>query len=143
MFSNSLPQLWLYYAVLSLVVLGAGYFAIGFLPRILRWTIVGLVAGAIWMPWYFSSPASVDIESYSGIAPAIIVMALGLLAGHLKSALIGVVIGAVVGGWIAYYLVRRFGTSAARPKAGKKGKGSASAKRGSTSNANPRQDPSI
>lgn len=139
MFSNSLPQLWLYYAVLSLVVLGAGYFAIGFVPRILRWTIVGLVAGAIWMPWYFSSPATVDIESYSGIAPAIIVAALGVLAGQLKGALVGVVIGAVAGGGIACLLARRFGPQPPQPSAAS----GQSGKRGSGAHRAARQEPTV
>lgn len=103
--SNSLPVLWLYYALLSLIVLVAGYFAIGFLPRLLRWTITGLVAGIIWTPWVFNIAATHDSPAYTGLAPAIINVAMDVLAhrGGISFIvlLIGGLIGAVLGATLA------------------------------------------
>jgi len=97
--------LWLYYAILSLIVLVAGYFAIGFLPRLLRWTITGLVAGIIWTPWVFNIAATHDSPAYTGLAPAIINVAMDILAhrGGISFVvlLIGAVIGAVLGATLA------------------------------------------
>ncbi|MGJ8525584.1 hypothetical protein LMG33818_001312 [Halomonadaceae bacterium LMG 33818] len=103
--SNSLPLLWLYYAILSLIVLVAGYFAIGFLPRLLRWTITGLVAGIIWTPWIFNIAATHDSPAYTGLAPAVINVAMDVLAHRGGTSfivlLVGAVIGAVLGATLA------------------------------------------
>lgn len=138
--TNSLPELWLYYAILSLVVLGAGYFAVSFLPRTPRWMLVGLVAGAIWMPWFFTSPATTDVSSYSGIAPAIIIAALGVLGKQLSTAIIGVIIGALVGAWVALKLVKRFKPASTGKKGGQ---GKASNKGNQGNGKGKRSEPSV
>ncbi|WP_052365506.1 hypothetical protein [Halotalea alkalilenta] len=95
--TDSLPLLWLAYAILSLVVLGAGYFAIGFLPRRIRWPLVGLVAGLLWTPWYYAIPATTDDPGFGGFAPAVMITALDLLNRGPGSALLVLSIGALVG----------------------------------------------
>ena len=47
LFSDSLPQLWLSYGVLSLVVLITGYLGLRLLPLLPRLVLVGVVAGGL------------------------------------------------------------------------------------------------
>ncbi|SDL44245.1 hypothetical protein SAMN05192555_104229 [Franzmannia pantelleriensis] len=110
--SDSMPLLWLIYAVLSLVVLATGYMAIRFLPRLPRLVIVGAVAGALWMPTRFRLPLIEEGEFYTGFAPAVVVAGITFLqrdGGTMTTALIllvlGVGLGAVAG--VALWLLGR------------------------------------
>ncbi|WP_168013533.1 hypothetical protein [Halomonas salinarum] len=102
--SNSLPQLWLIYALLSLVVLVTGHLGIRFLPRLPRWIVTGVVAGIIWMPASYALPTLEQAEPHSGIAPAIVVAAVAMLQGKGGAMLgaslllvVGMVLGALLG----------------------------------------------
>lgn len=98
--SNSLPQLWLIYGLLSLVVLVTGHLAIRFLPRLPRWVVTGLVAGIIWMPASYALPTLDQAEPHSGIAPAVVVAAVAVLQGKggaMAGAALMLVIGAALG----------------------------------------------
>lgn len=77
--SDSIPLLWLIYALMSLVVLGTGYMAVRFLPRLPRLVLVGAVAGALWMPTRFRLPLLEEGEFYSGFAPAVVVAGITFL----------------------------------------------------------------
>lgn len=110
--SDSMPLLWLIYALLSLVVLGTGYMAIRFLPRLPRLLVTGVVAGALWMPTRFRLPLLEEGEYYTGFAPAVVVSGIAFLqrdASAFSTALIllllGVGLGAVIG--VALWLVWR------------------------------------
>lgn len=113
LFSDSLPQLWLSYGVLSLIVLVTGYLGVRLLPLLPRLLLVGAVAGVLWMVAPFSLPLLQPGETYSGLAPAIVVMAVGAVqhdggqvAGALPLLLIGAAIGAALG-LGAWRLLRR------------------------------------
>ncbi|KFF47578.1 hypothetical protein GY26_19540 [Gammaproteobacteria bacterium MFB021] len=104
LFSDSLPQLWLSYAALSCVVLVTGYLGVRLLPLLPRLALVGVVAGALWMVAPFTLPLAQPGETYSGLAPAIVVMAVGVLQhdggqvfGALPLLLLGAALGAGVG----------------------------------------------
>ncbi|MCT8467861.1 hypothetical protein KZO85_04665 [Chromohalobacter canadensis] len=107
--SDSLPQLWLSYFVLSLLVLVTGYLGVRFLPKLPRWVVTGAVAGMLWAVAPFTSPLLEDGEHYSGLAPAIVVAAVGVLQGDggqiavaTPLLLVGMAIGGVLGAlmWI-------------------------------------------
>ncbi|WP_110654972.1 hypothetical protein [Salinicola halimionae] len=113
LFSDSLPQLWLSYGVLSLIVLVTGYLGVRLLPRLPRLMLLGAVAGSLWMVAPFSLPLLQPGETYSGMAPAIVVMAVGVVqhdGGQVGSAapllLLGAAIGAALG-LVAWRLLRR------------------------------------
>ncbi|WP_204353012.1 hypothetical protein [Salinicola peritrichatus] len=113
LFSDSLPQLWLSYGVLSLVVLVTGYLGVRLLPLLPRLVLVGVVAGGLWMVAPFSLPLLQPGETYSGLAPAIVVMAVGVLqrdggqvAGAFPLLLVGAAVGAALG-VLAWRLLRR------------------------------------
>ncbi|WP_110676172.1 MULTISPECIES: hypothetical protein [Salinicola] len=115
LFSDSLPQLWLSYAALSCVVLVTGYLGVRLLPLLPRLVLVGVVAGALWMVAPFTLPLLQPGETYSGLAPAIVVMAVGVLQhdssqvfGALPLLLLGAALGAVVGA-LAWRRLRRRG----------------------------------
>lgn len=98
--SNSLPQLWLIYGLLSLVVLVTGHLGIRFLPRLPRWVITGLVAGIIWMPASYALTTLDQAEAHSGIAPAVVVAAVAVLQGKggaMAGASLLLVVGAALG----------------------------------------------
>ncbi|MCK0714218.1 hypothetical protein ACFO0U_14695 [Chromohalobacter sarecensis] len=112
--SDSLPQLWLSYFVLSLLVLVTGYLGVRFLPRLPRWVVTGAVAGMLWAVAPFTSPLLEDGEHYSGLAPAIVVVAVGVLqgdGGQLAVAtpllLVGMAIGGVLGALLWMWRRRR------------------------------------
>lgn len=77
--SDSMPLLWLIYGLLSLIVLVTGYFGIRFLPLLPRLVITGVVAGAIWMPSRFTISLIEEGETYSGLAPAVVVAGIAFL----------------------------------------------------------------
>ncbi|WP_110685322.1 hypothetical protein [Salinicola aestuarinus] len=113
LFSDSLPQLWLTYAGVSLIVLATGYLGIRLLPLLPRLLFVGVVAGCLWMVAPFTLPLLEPGQSYSGLAPAIVVLAVGVLqhdggqaAASLPLLLLGAAVGAVVG-LVAWRLLRR------------------------------------
>jgi uncharacterized membrane protein YccC len=113
LFSDSLPQLWLSYGVLSLVVLVTGYLGVRLLPLLPRLVLVGVVAGALWMVAPFSLPLLEPGGTYSGLAPAIVVMAVGVVqhdggqvAGAFPLLLLGAAIGGALG-LVAWRLLRR------------------------------------
>jgi len=113
LFSDSLPQLWLSYGVLSLIVLVTGYLGVRFLPLLPRLILLGVVAGGLWMVAPFSVPLLQPGETYSGLAPAVVVMAVGVVqhdggqvAGALPLLLVGAAIGAVLG-LVAWRLLAR------------------------------------
>lgn len=134
LFSDSLPQLWLSYAVLSLVVLVTGYFAVRLLPRLPRLVLVGIVAGLLWMVAPFTLPLTDPGQTYSGLAPAIVVLAVGFLqhdGGQMATALPLLLVGAVIGavlGVLGWRLLRRRGDDDA-PKGGR-GDGATPRRRG-------------
>ncbi|OHV10254.1 hypothetical protein [Kushneria phosphatilytica] len=106
--SDSLPLLWLCYIVLALIVLVTGYFAFSFLPRLPRWVLVGLVAGALLMPAHFTIPGPKEQLGYSGWAPALIVTVVGVLqhhGGQILGAglwmLVGMIVLGALFGWFA------------------------------------------
>lgn len=113
LFSDSLPQLWLSYGVLSLIVLVTGYLGVRWLPLLPRLILVGVVAGGLWMVAPFSLPLLQPGATYSGLAPAIVVMAVGVIqhdggqvAGAMPLLLVGAAIGGVLG-LVAWRLLRR------------------------------------
>ena len=95
---NSLPTLWMFYLVLSLIVLITGWFGTRWLPRTLQWVAVGMVAGICWMPWSFHETATVTDGSFSGVAPAIIVTLMDIMRHRTGMALLVVVLAAAIGG---------------------------------------------
>ncbi|WP_303853105.1 hypothetical protein [Salinicola salarius] len=129
LFSDSLPQLWLSYGVLSLVVLITGYLGVRLLPLLPRLVLVGIVAGGLWMVAPFSLPLLEPGETYSGLAPAVVVMAVGVLqhdggqvAGALPLLLAGAAMGAVLGVLAWRLLARRHdgGDAGDGPRRGKR-----------------------
>ena len=112
--SDSQPLLWLTYLGLSLVVLVTGYLAIGFMARLPRWVVTGLVAGALLTPCMFSIPGPSEQLGYSGWAPALIVFVVGILqhdGSQVSGAGLVMVIGMAVGLALALLLARRFSAS--------------------------------
>ncbi|WP_110668538.1 hypothetical protein [Salinicola halophilus] len=115
LFSDSLPQLWLTYAGLSLIVLVTGYLGIRALPPLPRLMLLGLVAGCLWMVAPFTLPLLEPDQTYSGLAPAIVVLAIGVLqhdGGQVAGALPLLLLGAAVGaglGLLAWRQLRRRG----------------------------------
>ncbi|SDG11167.1 hypothetical protein SAMN05216571_104315 [Onishia taeanensis] len=109
--SNSLPQLWLIYGLLSLVVLVTGHLGIRFLPRLPRWVITGVVAGIIWMPASYSLTTLDQAEAHTGLAPAVVVTAVAVLQGKgVSFAALLLVVGAALGallGFGVWRLLRR------------------------------------
>ncbi|WP_158772774.1 hypothetical protein [Cobetia sp. L2A1] len=79
MISDSLPQMWLIYFGLAVVVVFSGYMAVRILPRFMRWLVVGGVTGMIAVPAGFHVTATVPADSYSGMAPAIVAFAVSLI----------------------------------------------------------------
>lgn len=77
--TDSMSLLWLSYGFLSLVVLLTGYLGLAFLPRLLRLPITWLVAGVMWVPARFHMPLVEEGEFYTGLAPAVMVAAVGFL----------------------------------------------------------------
>lgn len=113
LFSDSLPQLWLSYGALSLIVLVTGYLGVRWLPLLPRLILVGVVAGGLWMVAPFSLPLLQPGATYSGLAPAIVVMAVGVIqhdggqvAGAMPLLLVGAAIGGALG-LVAWRLLRR------------------------------------
>ncbi|MHB0776414.1 hypothetical protein [Halomonas sp. WWR20] len=126
--SDSLPLLWLSYVVLSLVVLVTGYLGIRFLPRLPRLVVTGLVAGMLWMPAPFSLPVMDTEQAYSGLAPAVVVTAVGVLQhdnGQIASALPLLLVGLGLGGGVGVLLWvwrrRRDDGSSSAPRQGPSG----------------------
>ena len=118
MLSNSLPQLWLIYGLLSLVVLVTGHLGIRFLPRLPRWVVTGLVAGIIWMPASYALPTLDQADPHSGIAPAVVVTAVAVLQGNggaMAGASLLLVIGAALGAALGLGAWRLLGRPAAPP----------------------------
>ena len=98
--SDSMPLLWLIYALLSLVVLATGYMAIRFLPRLPRLAIVGAVAGALWMPTRFRLPLLEEGEFYTGFAPSVVIAGITFLqrdVSTMTTALILLILGIALG----------------------------------------------
>ncbi|WP_192037170.1 hypothetical protein [Halomonas sp. YLGW01] len=117
--SNSLPQLWLIYGLLSLVVLVTGHLGIRFLPRLPRWVVTGLVAGIIWMPASYALPTLDQAEPHSGIAPAVVVTAVAVLQGKggaMAGAALLLAIGAALGAALGL-MIWRLGRRPAAPQA--------------------------
>ncbi|WP_275289199.1 hypothetical protein [Halomonas elongata] len=115
--SDSIPLLWLSYAVLSLVVLGTGYMGLAFLPRLPRLVITWAVAGVMWVPSSFSTPLNDAGDAYTGMAPAVVVGGLAFLerdGGTMASALLLVAVAAGLGGLLGLLLWRRGRASARR-----------------------------
>lgn len=112
---NSLPTLWMLYFVLSIIVLITGWLGTRWLPSIVRWALVGMVAGLCWMPWSFHESATVTEGSYSGTAPAIIVAMMDVMRHRTGSALLAVLLAAIIGGAVgvlfASWRARRADTS--------------------------------
>lgn len=112
--SDSMPLLWLVYGLLSLVVLVTGYLGIRFLPRLPRCVVTGVVAGLIWIPGRFSLPIS-ESETYTGVAPAIMVAAVAFLqqeGGAFGSASLMLLMGAALGVALGVVLWRLTGRDA-------------------------------
>lgn len=95
---NSYPTLWMLYLVLSFIVLISGWFGTRWLPRTFQWVLVGMVAGLCWMPWSFHETATVTDDSFSGVAPAIIVALIDVMRHRTGTALLVVVLAAIIGG---------------------------------------------
>lgn len=95
---NSYPTLWMFYLVLSFIVLITGGFSTRWLPCTLRWVLIGMVAGLCWMPWSFHETATVTDDSFSGVAPAIIVALMDVMRHRTGMALLVVVLAAIIGG---------------------------------------------
>ncbi|MCI0510518.1 hypothetical protein C8E00_101291 [Chromohalobacter marismortui] len=128
--SDSLPQLWLSYLVLSLLVLATGYLGVGFLPRLPRWIVTGVVAGMLWSVAPFTSPLVEKGEHYSGLAPAVVVTAVGALqgdGGQLSVAtpllLVGMAMGGVLGALIYMWRRRRDSNGSSDDDAPRGGRG--------------------
>ncbi|WP_251979042.1 hypothetical protein [Salinicola avicenniae] len=114
LFSDSLPQLWMSYGALSLVVLVTGYLGVRFLPLLPKLLLVGIVAGALWMVAPFTLPLLEPGQTYAGLAPAIVVLAVGVLqhdggqiGGALPLLLAGSAIGAILAVGVWWLLGRR------------------------------------
>lgn len=112
--SDSIPLLWLCYVALSLVVLGTGYLAIRWLPRLPKFIITGVVAGLVWMPAGFTLARLEDDSTYDGLAPAVVVASVAFLQhdgeavrGALVLLLLGAGIGAALGVMLGVWLRRR------------------------------------
>jgi hypothetical protein len=98
--SDSMSLLWMTYAFLSLVVLVSGYLGLAFLPRLPRLVITWMVAGVMWIPSRFELPLLEEGETYTGLAPAVMVAAIAFLESNgpvLFSALLLVLVGALAG----------------------------------------------
>ncbi|WP_217267789.1 MULTISPECIES: hypothetical protein [Halomonadaceae] len=102
--SDSMPLLWLIYALLSLVVLATGYMGVRFLPLLPRLALVGAVAGILWMPIRFRLPLVEEGEFYTGLAPAVLVGAISflqrdgaMLSGAVALLLVAVTLGTAAG----------------------------------------------
>ncbi|MDT8896179.1 hypothetical protein RSO41_16135 [Halomonas sp. I1] len=140
--SDSIPLLWLSYAALSLVVLGTGYLGLAFLPRLPRLVITWAVAGVMWVPSSFSTPLNDAGDTYTGMAPAVVVGGLAFLEGDggtMASALLLVAVGAALGGLLGLLLWRR-GRMAARRADGESSGEQAEKK---TSRADQRREPVV
>lgn len=125
--SDSLPQLWLSYLVLSLLVLVTGYLGVGFLPRLPRWVVTGVVAGMLWAVAPFTAPLAEKGEHYAGLAPAVVVTAVGALQGdgnQLAVAtpllLIGMALGGVLGALLWFWRRRRDTDGDDAPRSGRR-----------------------
>jgi hypothetical protein len=112
--SDSIPLLWLCYVALSLVVLGTGYLAIRWLPRLPKFIITGVVAGLVWMPAGFMLTRLEGDSSYNGLAPAIVVASVAFLQhdgeavrNALAFLLLGAGVGAALGATLWVWLRRR------------------------------------
>lgn len=102
--SDSMPLLWLSYAVLSLVVLATGYMAIRILPRLPRFVVTGMVAGLLWTPAGFTLPMAEGEAPYQGVAPVVMVIAVAVLqhngsafAAALPLLVLGCGVGVAIG----------------------------------------------
>ncbi|WP_024952420.1 hypothetical protein [Cobetia crustatorum] len=98
--SDSLPQMWLIYFGLAVVVVFTGYMAVRILPRFMRWLVVGGVTGMIAVPAGFHVTATVPADSYSGTAPAIVAFAISLIqkdGGGVASSFAMLVLGIGLG----------------------------------------------
>ncbi|MCM2131998.1 hypothetical protein [Larsenimonas rhizosphaerae] len=139
--SDSQPLLWLTYLGLSLVVLVTGYLAIGFMARLPRLVVTGLVAGALLTPCMFSIPGPEEQLGYSGWAPALIVFVVGILqhdGGQVSGAGLVMVIGMVAGLGLALLLARRVGSSRSNDD-----DNDTPAKRRATGTAEARREPTV
>ncbi|MCG7602146.1 hypothetical protein MHM84_20635 [Halomonas sp. McH1-25] len=112
--SDSIPLLWLCYVALSLVVLGTGYLAIRWLPRLPKLVITGVVAGLVWMPAGFTLTRLEGGSTYDGLAPAVVVSSVAFLQhdgeamrGALALLLLGAGIGAALSVMLWVWLRRR------------------------------------
>ncbi|MCW4151027.1 hypothetical protein OM427_15955 [Halomonas sp. 18H] len=134
--SDSMPLLWLIYAALSLIVLGTGYLGLAFLPRLPRLVITWMVAGIMWVPSSFSTPINEQGDVYTGMAPAVVVAGLAFLEGDgagMSSALLWVVLAALLGGLLGTLVWwRKRGSTPSDGRAGKSARRSSSS-RGATS----------
>lgn len=125
--SDSMSLLWLSYAVLSVLVLIAGYLGLGFLPRLPRLMISWAVAGIMWVPARYTLSLLEQGESYRGMAPAVVVAGLSFLEGDraaFAAALLVLAAGAAAGaasGVLLWSLGR--GRAAARRQARSKAGG--------------------
>lgn len=104
LFADSMSLLWLVYYGVSILVLGAVYLALAFLPRLLRLPLTWAIGGAMWMPATFALPLVEEGGVYHGWAPSAMVAAVGFLekdsaalGGGLMWLLSGITLGALVG----------------------------------------------
>ncbi|MDN6179892.1 MAG: hypothetical protein L0I84_02640 [Halomonas subglaciescola] len=112
LFADSMSLLWLTYYGVSILVLGAVYLALAFLPRLMRLPLTWAIGGAMWMPATFTLPLVEEGEFYTGWAPSAMVAAMGFLEGDsaafgtgLLWLIAGVALGALIG--IAMWWWRR------------------------------------
>lgn len=107
LFGSSMSLLWLSYYGLSLLVLVAVYFALAWLPRLLRLVLTWVVAGAMWVPANFRLPLVEEGEFYTGWAPAAMVSAVGFLEGSssaLRGGLLWLILGMAIGACVGIAL---------------------------------------
>ncbi|MBR2515394.1 MAG: hypothetical protein IKE45_15540 [Halomonas sp.] len=107
LFANSMSLMWLSYYGLSLLVLVAVYFALAWLPRLPRLVLTWIVAGAMWMPASFRLPLVEEGEFYTGLAPAAMVSAVGVLEGSaagLRGGLLWLILGMALGACVGIAL---------------------------------------
>lgn len=107
LFANSMSLMWLSYYGLSLLVLVAVYFALAWLPRLMRLVLTWVVAGAMWVPASFRLPLVEEGEFYTGWAPAAMVSAVGVLEGSasgLRGGLLWLVLGMALGACVGIAL---------------------------------------
>lgn len=117
--TGSVSILWMQYIALACIVLTTGYMAFRWLPSVLRWGLVGLVAGMILLPWPFTEGATATEAGFSGWAPAIIVSVINVLHHHLiSSAFLGMAAAGAVGALVGMMFGKRVqarGNSEPRP----------------------------